>query len=115
MAMALLKRGKDITGFLSHFLMIAEKADKYVFEPEALINYDESVKELAKESGIGAFAEISPSLIVKHLSYDGTKNASNAKATQAKKGPARIFSFFLNFIISSSGFPLVFPTKFTII
>ena len=107
MAMALLKRGKDISGFLGHFLMIAEKADKDVFEPEALINYDESVKELAKESGISAFAEISPSLIVKHLSYDGTRNARSAKAAQAKtkfkpaqagrKGPAGSYCIKHNF------------------
>ena len=85
MAIALLKRKKDISGYLKHFLMIAEKADKDVFEPKALISYDESVKDMAKESGIGAFAKVEPSLIVKHLSYDGTKNASANKAAKFKK------------------------------
>ena len=85
MAIALLKREKDISGVLSHMLMIADKADKNVFEPEALISYDESVKEMAKESGIKAFAKIDPSLIVKHLSYDGTKNAKSEKAAVSRK------------------------------
>ena len=85
MAIALLKRKKDILGFLEHFLLVAEKGDKDVFEPEALINYDESVKDMAKESGIKAFSRVEPSLIVKHLSYDGTRNAANAKAAKSKK------------------------------
>ena len=85
MALALLKRKRDITGFLEHFLMTADKADKDVFTPDALIAYDESVKDMSKKSGIEAFAKVELSLIVKHLSYDGTRNASIAKEAKTKK------------------------------
>ena len=69
---------------------MAEKADKDMFIDEALISYDESIKEQAKESGIKAFKRIDPSVIMKHLSYDGTKVAAAARrsASTKKQGPA---------------------------
>ena len=89
MALALYKREKDIAGVLKHIILIAEKADKDVFEAEALINYDESVKDSAKEDGIKAFSKLDPANIVKHLSYDGTHQAKNGKgAAAAAKRPA---------------------------
>ena len=90
MALALYKKGKDIKGFLKHLVLIAEKAETGHFDPEALIAYDESVKEAAREMGSKAFAKLDPSAIVKHLSYDGTLAAKNAKKLSAKKAiPAK--------------------------
>ena len=55
MTLALLKRKKDIKGLLRHMLLVAEKADRDVFMDETLIEYDESIKDMAKEYGIKAF------------------------------------------------------------
>ena len=89
MALALLRRKKDIKPLLKHMLLVAEKADTDMFMDEALISYDESMKDLAKESGINAFKKVDPSVIMKHLCYDGTKAAANARrAAAATKKPA---------------------------
>ena len=83
MALALYKKRKNIKGFLKHMIMIAEKADKDMFEPAALIAYDESIKEVARESGSKSFDKVDPAAIVKHLSYDGTRAANSSKASAA--------------------------------
>ena len=89
MALALLKRKKDIKSFLKHMLLVAEKADSDMFMDDVLINYDESVKDKAKEIGMKSFRKVDPAVIMKHLCYDGTKAAANAKraavATSSKK------------------------------
>ena len=79
MALALYKKKRDIRGFLEHVILVAEKADGPLFAAEALIQYDESVKQTAKEHGLKSFRKIDPANIVKHLSYDGTLVAVNAK------------------------------------
>ena len=65
MALALLRRKKDIKSLLKHMLLVAEKADSDTFVDEALINYDESIKDRAKESGMKAFKHVDPSIIMK--------------------------------------------------
>ena len=79
MALSLYKKKRDIRGFLEHVILVAEKADGPLFASEALIQYDESVKSTAKERGLKSFRKIDPANIVKHLSYDGTQLAMNAK------------------------------------
>ena len=79
MALYLYKKKRNITGFLEHVILVAEKADGPLFASEALIQYDESVKLTAKEHGLKSFSKIDPANIVKHLSYDGTQVAMNAK------------------------------------
>ena len=90
MALALYKKKRDIRGFLEHVILVAEKADGPLFAAEALIQYDESVKQTAKEHGLKSFRKIDPANIVKHLSYDGTQVAMNAKRgiQSSKKAPA---------------------------
>ena len=110
MAASLLKRGKDISGFLDHFLMVAEKAESTMFEPITLIGYDESVKESAKELGMKAFSKIDPARIMKFLCYDGTRNAHSAKNAAAKKPsgfkpPPRISGVCIKFNSDPSGCP----------
>ena len=60
-------------------ILVAEKAERRVFASEALIGYDESVKDSAKENGLSAFKKVDPANIVKHLSYDGTQLAVNSR------------------------------------
>ena len=103
MALALYKKKKDIKGFLKHLVLVAEKVDSGHFAPEALIAYDESVKETAREVGIKAFAKVDPSAIVKHLSYDGTLAAKNAKKLAAKKGGQSVQTPKANTASKSSG------------
>ena len=69
MALALLRRKEDITSLLKHMLM-AEKADMDVLMDDALISYDESIKDQANEYGIKAFKKVDPSIIMKQLCYD---------------------------------------------
>ena len=90
MALSVYKKKRDIRGFLEHVILVAEKADGPLFASEALIQYDESVKLAAKEHGPKSFRKIDPANIVKHLSYDGTQVAVNAKRSShpAKKGPS---------------------------
>ena len=79
MTLALYKKEKDVKGFLKHQILIAEKADKDMFEPASLIGYDESIKEIARESGSKSFEKVNPATIVKHLSYDGTRAANSSR------------------------------------
>ena len=81
----LYKSERDVLGFLDHMILIAEKAERRVFASEALISYDESVKENAKESGLKAFKVLDPANIVKHLSYDGTQVAVNSRRTNSTR------------------------------
>ena len=94
MVRKLYKKDRDILGFLDHMILVAEKAERRVFASEALISYDESVKDAAKENGLKAFAVVDPANIVKHLSYDGTQVAVNSRrsnatrqSSSASKGP----------------------------
>ena len=75
------KKDRDIYGLLDHFILLAEKAEKDVFMDEALLSYDESVKQRAKDNGLKEFSQLNPSETVKHLSYDGTK-AGSAKVSR---------------------------------
>ena len=93
MALALLRRKKNISSLLKHIILIAEKAVPDVFESAALIGYDESVKEMAKECGMSAFKKVDPPTIVKHLSYDGTKGANAAKKGFASRKVGNVKSF----------------------
>ena len=89
MALALLKRKKNIKSLLKHMLLVAEKADSDTFMDDVLISYDESIKELAKEEGVKAFKKVDPAILMKHLCYDGTKAAAAAKRLNTnKKAPA---------------------------
>ena len=86
MALALMKRKKDIRGLLRHMLLIGEKAASDMFMDDALLNYDESVKDKAKDMGMKAYRRVDPAAIVEHLSYENTKNAANAKRGGGRKG-----------------------------
>ena len=79
------KKERDINGMLDHFILLAEKAEKDVFIDEALLSYDKSVKDWAKEHGLKKFDTLNPSEIVKHLSYDGTKAGSSKLSRRAPK------------------------------
>ena len=65
MARKFYKKERDILGFLDHMILVAEKAERRVFASEALIGYDESVKDSAKEIGLKAFKKVDPANIVK--------------------------------------------------
>ena len=82
------KKERDISGMLDHFILLAEKAEKDVFIDEALLAYDNSVKERAKEHGLKEFDTLKPSEIVKHLSYDGTKAGSTKVSRKAVRQQA---------------------------
>ena len=88
MVLALYRKGKDVKGFLKHMVYIAEKAEKCMFDPAALIAYDESIKEVARDCGSKSFEKVDPAAIVKHLSYDGTLAAQNNAKSSAAMEPA---------------------------
>ena len=88
MARKFYKKERDILGFLDHMILVAEKAEKRVLASEALIGYDESVKESAKENGLKVFKKVDPANIVKHLSYDGTQLAVNSRRPNASRTTA---------------------------
>ena len=77
------KKDRDLNGLLDHFILLAEKAEKDVFIDEALLSYDNSVKQRAKDNGLKEFSQLNPSEIVKHLSYDGTKAGSTKVSRKA--------------------------------
>ena len=49
----------DVSGFLSHGLLMAEKASRNVFIQEAFVGYDEEVRKRAGETGPAALAQSS--------------------------------------------------------
>ena len=85
MALKFYKKGRDISGILDHIILVAEKAEPGVFDNDALIRYDDSVKLAAYENGLDQFKKLDPAAIVKHLSYDGTKVAANSKRSSARR------------------------------
>ena len=85
MALRFYKKDRDIKGILDHIILLAEKAEPGVFESDALIRYDESVKQEAYEHGLDQFKKLDPAAIVKHLSYDGTKSAANSRRASGKR------------------------------
>ena len=85
MALRFYKKERDITGILDHIILLAEKAEPGVFDNEALVRYDDSVKLAAYEKGLSQFKLLDPAAIVKHLSYDGTKVAANSRRAAVKR------------------------------
>ena len=85
MALRFYKKDRDIKGILNHVILLAEKAEPGVFESDALIRYDDSVKQEAYELGLDQFKKLDPAAIIKHLSYDGTKVAANSRRANGKR------------------------------
>ena len=52
------KKDKDLQGFLDHTILLVEKADTDVFEPDTLIRYDHHVKTVAADKGSSTFATL---------------------------------------------------------
>ena len=84
MALRFYKKDRDVSGILKHIILLAEKAEPGVFDCEALICYDDSVKLSAYEKGLSQFKLLDPAAIVKHLSYDGMKVAVNSRKAAGK-------------------------------
>ena len=87
MALKFYKKDRDITGMLEHIILVAEKAEPGIFDNDALIRYDDSVKLSAYEHGLEQFKKLDPAAIFKHLAYDGTKVAANSKRSSGKRFP----------------------------
>ena len=85
MALRFYKKERDISGIFEHLILLAEKAETGVFDSEALIRYDDSVKLLAYEKGLKQFKVLDPAAIVKHLAYDGTKVAANSRRAAGRR------------------------------
>ena len=74
--------GTDVTGVLTHLIVLAEKAASGYYRVDSIIAYDRATRMTAAESGISKFSVIDNSLVLQHLCYDASVNAS----VVAKKG-----------------------------
>ena len=63
----------DVRGLIKHGLMLAEKAAKDVYKPEAFVLYDESVRARAGRVGPSAFSSIDQEDVLRFLSCDNLK------------------------------------------
>ena len=77
----------DVRGIIKHGLMLAEKAAKDVYRPEAFVQYDESVRTRAGQVGPTAFASIDQ--VLRFFSCDNLKvkrpTGGSGKAGQPRK------------------------------
>ena len=72
----------DLKGIIKHGLMMAEKASKDVYIPEAFIEYDESVRKRGGQSGPTAFGSVDQEDVLRFFSceYLKSKKATGASA-----------------------------------
>ena len=76
----------DVTGLVKHGLMMAEKASKKVFEVEAFLLYDESVRERAGETGPTAFGQVNQEDSLRFFSAENMRKASYKAKPTASPG-----------------------------
>ena len=63
----------DVRGIIKHGLMMAEKAAKDVYEPEAFTQYDDSVRSRAGHVGPTAFGTVDQEGVLRFFSCDNLK------------------------------------------
>ena len=81
---------KDVTGLVQHGLLLAEKGSKGVYEPEALLAYDDGVRRRAGRRGMDEFGKVVHEDVLRHFCYDNCKKSSSGGqgSTKAKKPPS---------------------------
>ena len=79
----------DVRGLVKHGLMMSEKAAKDVYEAEAFVQYDESVRSRVGIAGPPAFGQVDQEDVLRFFSCDNMKRkkqpGNQAKGTQPKK------------------------------
>ena len=74
----------DVSGMVKHGLMMAEKVSKNVFELNAFLLYDESVRDRAGETGPTAFGQVYQEDSLRFFSADNMKKST----PKTKAGPS---------------------------
>ena len=78
----------DVSGVVKHGITMAEKAAKDVFEVEAFLLYDESVRERAGQLGPSAFGQVVQEDSIRFFSADNMKKTSH-KSKSAVGGQSK--------------------------
>ena len=79
----------DVSGVVKHGLTMAEKASKKVFEVEAFLLYDESVRERAGEAGPTAFGHVNQEDSLRFFSAENMRKATNKAKKKGDKSCIR--------------------------
>ena len=85
-ALKLMELKYDARGILKHGMAMAEKAAKNVYEVDAFLQYDESVRERAGQTGPSAFGTVVQEDVLMHYCFDNTiKQKGSSKQQQSSK------------------------------
>ena len=86
----------DVRGLVKHGLMMSEKAAKDVYEAEAFVQYDESVRSRAGVSGPTAFGSVDQEDVLRFFSCDNMKKKKQV-VSQTKLGQPKKNKFCLRY------------------
>ena len=94
----IMQSGRDVTGVLTHLIVLAEKAASGYYRVDSIIAYDRATRMAAAESGIGKFSIIDNSLVLQYLCYDASVNATkgpeqSARPSRSKRSGGMCFRF----------------------
>ena len=84
----LLARGEDVSGFVSHLLVLADKAETKFYRSESLVAYDKAVRMAAAEKGLKKFSEVDSTLVMTHLGFDSavsSRKPTSSSTNRVKK------------------------------
>ena len=83
----LLTWGCEVKGIVKHGLSMSEKAEKDVYETEAFVSYDASVRDRAGQVGPSAFGAVEQEDVMRFFCFDNTKKSGKqtSKGSSNKK------------------------------
>ena len=86
----LMSNGEDITGYVKHLTVLAEKAETRFYRIDSVVAYDKAVRQAAAVDGMDTLKEIDSTLVMKHLGYDAAVgNRHQGQATQGLAKPKK--------------------------
>ena len=66
----LMENGEDITRFIKHLSVLADKAETRFYRIDSVVAYDKAVRQAAAVDGMDTLKNIDSTLVMKHLGYD---------------------------------------------
>ena len=86
----LLAQGKDVSGIVSHLILISDKAETKSYRNENIVAYDKAVRMSAAQDGFHKFATVDSTIIMQHLGFDAAQNGQcQSTSTSAGSRPKK--------------------------
>ena len=92
----LLTRDEDVSSYVNHLNVLADKAETRFYRSESLVAYDKAVRMAALEKERKKFADVDTTLVMLHLDFDSAVNHRKSTITNIQKTKKSGYCFKYN-------------------